>query len=112
MSTEIKASEFKAKCLALLDEVAQTRQEIIVTKHGRPLAKLVPLQDAQSLEGSVTINVDDDELLYSTGEVWDLDGDPADRILVATALGSSIPLVSKDRNIRSWALSRRLDCIW
>ena len=72
MATEIKASQFKATCLALLDEVAETRREIIVTKHGRPLAKLVPVDDAESLEGSVTVNVDDDELLYSTGEDWDL----------------------------------------
>jgi len=71
MAPKMKASQFKAKCLALLDEVAHTRSEIIVTKHGRPLAKLVPFDEAQSLTGSVTINVDDD-LLFSTGEVWDL----------------------------------------
>ncbi len=72
MTTEIKASQFKATCLALLDEVAESRREIVVTKHGRPVAKLVPVDDASSLEGSVTLNVEDDELLYSTGEGWDL----------------------------------------
>lgn len=72
MATEIQASQFKATCLALLDEVAETRREIIVTKHGRPVAKLVPIDDASSLEGSVTVNVADDELLYSTGETWEL----------------------------------------
>lgn len=72
MATEIQASHFKATCLALLDEVAETRREIIVTKHGRPVAKLVPIDDASSLEGSVTVNVDDEELLFSTGETWDL----------------------------------------
>ena len=36
MNTEIRASEFKAKCLALLDEVAETRREVVVTQRGRP----------------------------------------------------------------------------
>jgi len=72
MATEIKASEFKATCLALLDEVAHTRSEIVVTKHGRPLAKLVPFDDARPLKGSVTLTVEDEELLFSTGEAWDL----------------------------------------
>jgi len=38
----IKASEFKAKCLALIDEVAGTGDPIVITKHGKPLAELVP----------------------------------------------------------------------
>ena len=38
----VKASEFKAKCLALIDEVASTGVAIVVTKNGKPLAKLVP----------------------------------------------------------------------
>jgi prevent-host-death family protein len=42
MSRMMKASEFKAKCLALLDEVERTGQGVIVTKHGKPVAELVP----------------------------------------------------------------------
>ena len=37
----IKASEFKAKCLKLMDEVAETGEEIVITKNGRPVARLV-----------------------------------------------------------------------
>ena len=37
----IKASEFKAKCLKLMDEVAETGEEIIITKNGKPVAKLI-----------------------------------------------------------------------
>ena len=37
----MKASEFKAKCLKLMDEVAAGGDEIVVTKNGRPTAKLV-----------------------------------------------------------------------
>jgi len=37
----IKASEFKAKCLQLMDEVKATGKEIIITKNGEPVSKLV-----------------------------------------------------------------------
>jgi prevent-host-death family protein len=42
MSRVIKASEFKAKCLAVLDEVGRTRQAVVITKRGKPVAELVP----------------------------------------------------------------------
>ena len=37
---QISASEFKATCLELMDEVARTGVELIVTKHGRPVVRL------------------------------------------------------------------------
>ena len=37
----IKASEFKAKCLTLIDQVADTGEAIVITKNGKPLVKLV-----------------------------------------------------------------------
>ncbi len=40
----MKASEFKAKCLKLMDEVAETGEEIVITKNRRPVAKLTPLK--------------------------------------------------------------------
>lgn len=42
----IKASEFKARCLALLDEVARTGNPLLVTKNGKPVAELVPHRPA------------------------------------------------------------------
>jgi len=42
MSRMIKASEFKAKCLALMDEVERTGRSVVITKKGRPVAELVP----------------------------------------------------------------------
>jgi len=42
MSRIIKASEFKAKCLAVLDEVQRTRRPVVITKRGKPVAELVP----------------------------------------------------------------------
>ena len=38
----IKASEFKAKCLKLMDEVAETGQDIVITKNGHPVSRLTP----------------------------------------------------------------------
>ena len=38
----IKASEFKAKCLNLMDEVAESGAEYVITKNGRPVSRLVP----------------------------------------------------------------------
>ena len=39
----IKASEFKAKCLRLMDEVAETGQSLLITKNGKPVAQLGPV---------------------------------------------------------------------
>lgn len=42
---EIPAGEFKAKCLALMDRVRERREEYVITKHGKAVAKLVPVSD-------------------------------------------------------------------
>ena len=39
------AGEFKTKCLHLLDEVQQSRKPIVITKRGKPVARLVPLEE-------------------------------------------------------------------
>jgi prevent-host-death family protein len=39
---EIAISEFKAKCLALLDEVEKTKQPLRITRHGKPIAEINP----------------------------------------------------------------------
>lgn len=38
----VGATEFKATCLQLMDRVARTRETVVITKHGRPVARLVP----------------------------------------------------------------------
>ena len=51
----ISATEFKAKCLHLLDEVQRTGQELVVSKHGKPVARVVaakPTQPWLALRGS------------------------------------------------------------
>jgi prevent-host-death family protein len=40
---DISAAIFKAECLKLMDQVEKTRQPVIITKHGRPVAQLAPV---------------------------------------------------------------------
>ncbi|CAN5680147.1 hypothetical protein BH18ACT13_BH18ACT13_11600 [soil metagenome] len=66
----IPAGRFKAQCLRLLDEVAESGVSIVVTKRGKPVARIEPIDEPPSLAGNVVYLVDDDELLFSTGEAW------------------------------------------
>lgn len=53
MQTTIGAGEFKAKCLQLLDDVAEQRRTLVITKHGKPVAKLVPVESEQRMFGAL-----------------------------------------------------------
>jgi len=54
MATTIPAGEFKAKCLKLLDKVAEERQTLVITKHGKPVAQVVPAPaEEETLFGSM-----------------------------------------------------------
>jgi prevent-host-death family protein len=62
---EVSISEFKAKCLALLEQVRKTRQPIRVTRHGKPVAEVVPPAAAMarksmigSMKGSIVFKGD------------------------------------------------------
>ena len=41
---KIPATEFKARCLELMDRVAERRETFVITKRGKPVAKLVPME--------------------------------------------------------------------
>lgn len=71
----IQASEFKAKCLKIMDEVASTGEEVIITKNGKAISKLVPYREpTQSLFGihasQITVLGD---ILAPVDEEWDVD---------------------------------------
>jgi len=72
----IAAGEFKAQCLSLMDEVRRKHHTYIITKRGKPVAKLVPVDDASELpvygflKGKATITGD---IVSPTGEHWDAD---------------------------------------
>lgn len=66
----IAAAKFKEQCLALLDEVGS--EGIVITKHGKPVAKLIPIGVESvhligCLEGKLDIRGD----ILSTGVKWD-----------------------------------------
>lgn len=73
---EIPAGKFKAHCLALMDQVRQTGQALVITKHGKPVAKLVPAPAAPEdvfgyMAGKVKI-VGDIVLPVTPLEDWEL----------------------------------------
>lgn len=55
----------------MLDEVAATGEEIVVTKRGRAVARVIPASEPASLLGSVTFNVGDDEIGEPLEDSWD-----------------------------------------
>ncbi len=69
----IPAGRFKAQCLRLLDEVAETGETIVVTKRGKAVAKVEPIEEPRSLVGSVTFLVSDEELIAPILEPWDVE---------------------------------------
>jgi prevent-host-death family protein len=46
VTKRISAAHFKAQCLSLMDQVEAQRGEVIITKRGKPVAKLVPIEQA------------------------------------------------------------------
>lgn len=71
----VKASDFKAKCLKIMDEVAETGEAIIITKNGEPVAQLEPVrrkpeQAFGAMKGWIEIPKEVD-LTEPTGGVWD-----------------------------------------
>ena len=69
----IKASEFKARCLQLMDEVAQSGEPLLITKNGKPVSQLVPYRRKPAtlfgvMKGTVTIQGD---ILSPLNEDWE-----------------------------------------
>jgi len=71
----IGAAEFKARCLELMDEVERLGVEIVITKHRKPVARLVPERPASgafvgSMKGMAAVLGD---IVSPTGEAWEGD---------------------------------------
>jgi len=75
---DVAISEFKAKCLAMLEEVEKTKQPIRVTKFGRPIAEVVPVTPQQkrtwidSLRGKLEITGDIISPIFDESDCKDL----------------------------------------
>jgi prevent-host-death family protein len=72
----IPAGAFKARCLAIMDEVAAKRQAVVITKRGKPVAKLVPVEQEKDdifgfMKGKGTIEIKGDIVSPAlTPEEW------------------------------------------
>jgi prevent-host-death family protein len=72
---KMPAGEFKSRCLAVMDIVQRTKEAVVITKRGRPVAKLVPADETPRqflgrLEGIVKI-VGDIESPIEVTDLWD-----------------------------------------
>lgn len=74
----IGAAKFKATCLRLIDRVAETGEPLEVTKHGKPVVRLVPATQGASKPQSIfgaardtILYLAPDEELLATGAKWD-----------------------------------------
>ena len=71
----IRASEFKAKCLALMDEVAATGKTLLITKNGKPVAELRPHRpprvDSPFGRDKSVIKIQGDIVSPVAPEAWD-----------------------------------------
>jgi prevent-host-death family protein len=70
----IAATEFKARCLRWLDRVAEEGHGLIITKHGRPVARLVPIESAgKPLAGrwEGQVKVEGDVVYFDTSAEWE-----------------------------------------
>ena len=73
MSTMIGAGEFKSKCLRLLDDIAETRETLVITKHGKPVAQVVPMPIQSDLVGSMQGTVLwEGDLISPLKDEWDV----------------------------------------
>ncbi len=68
------ASEFKAKCLRLLDRVEAEGETLVITKRGRPVAKVVPVSSPKrSLRGSWKglVKIKGEVVHFDTSQDWE-----------------------------------------
>jgi prevent-host-death family protein len=71
----VAAAEFKARCLALMEDVRTTREPVLITKRGKPIAKLVPVNGNKKddfigrLKGKIRV-IGDIESPVEPPEAW------------------------------------------
>ncbi len=72
----IAVSDFKARCLTLIEEVAEKHHMLIITKFGKPIAKVSPIENTKPpLLGSWkgVMQVEGDIVHFDTSDEWALD---------------------------------------
>jgi len=72
----MKAGEFKAKCLKVMDEVSETGDPVLITKHGKPVAQLTPVtQKPKTLFGALAGEIEiKGDIVAPVDVEWDAAG--------------------------------------
>ena len=71
----VTAAEFKAKCLALMDQVAASGEGIVITKRGKPVARLVPAREPGTLVGFFREHIESvGDVVSPMADGWDAEG--------------------------------------
>ncbi|MGB7190561.1 MAG: type II toxin-antitoxin system prevent-host-death family antitoxin [Acidobacteriaceae bacterium] len=65
---KMAVAEFKAQCLAVMNHVSQSGQPVVITKHGKPVVKLVPVKE------------DEDEIFGALSSIARITGDIEDTV--------------------------------
>jgi prevent-host-death family protein len=96
---DVPAAVFKAECLKLMDEVARTGQPVVITKHGKPVAQMVPIP-AQSrslfgyMKNSVQIKGD---VIAPVDEEWSALAGDEDHLLTVARKKSRVRRGSRNK---------------
>ena len=71
----VGAAKFKEQCLALLDQLDP--DGLVITKHGKPVAKLIPYErQSAAMIGVLKDKIEVRGDVFSSGASWDADGKP------------------------------------
>ena len=68
----VTATHFKAHCMRLLEDVRRTRQALLVTSHGKPLAEIRPVSAVSARINPLRVSVvQQNDLVTPIAETWD-----------------------------------------
>ena len=69
----LPVSEFKARCLEIFETLRRQGRDLVVTKHGQPIARVVPVRDRESLRGMLAgqLEIPDDIVELDFSVDWE-----------------------------------------
>ena len=108
MENMVSKSQFKPHVLQYFREIEKTGKELVISDRGKPVLKIVPYVDnpeeaLKVLRDTVIKYEDPTGPVGSVNLPPPLHPDPADRIIIATALSNGAPLVTKDKKIAAYS---------
>lgn len=73
---ELTVTQFKAKCLGIVEKVQREKTRVVISRHGQPAAELIPVHETRKavLFGRAASRTKIQGDLLGTGEIWDAAG--------------------------------------